>query len=150
MPILQCTHKSSCSRANCTFWHASPVNKGEVVAKIFPGQCRSGKDCNNATCGFCHPSPCTYTGREEFQEGEEDPLIEEMFAEMDELDLSESDIDSDSDEMGVFLEEDITFEEEEYEDEVFGIINGVGKMYPSMAAFEIAKALSHGLPKLSA
>ena len=62
MPILQCTHKSSCSRANCTFWHASPVNKGEVVAKIFPGQCRSGKDCNNAASFIVMLRACSMSG----------------------------------------------------------------------------------------
>ena len=166
MPIIACSHKLSCSRANCTFWHPSRANKGEIVTKIFPTVCRGGKDCSNALCGFSHPSPCTYIEKdavetEPVQEEEaNDTFIEEIFAEMDELDLSDSESDIETDEKEAFLDELEVFDDEEgcgevFDDEdgcseVFGVINGVGKMYPSLASFEIAKALAQYLPKLSA
>ena len=164
MVVIACS-RNPCTTCTCTFWHFSPANMERLpIVGMRSTMCRERENCTRPECFFNHPSPSTYIGRsisssistnanvstvssvsEVVSEGDDHDLMV-IFDEMAEFDLSDNEVEE-GNEVEEYDEANYFFHgtHVEYVDDsdgpIFGIIGGVGKMYPNQRAFDEAKSV---------
>ena len=158
MVVIACS-RNPCTTCTCTFWHFSPANMERLpIDGMRSTMCRDRENCTRPECFFNHPSPSTYIGRsisssistntnmstvssvsKVVSEGDDHDLMV-IFDEMAEFDSSDDEVEED-DEANYFFDETHIEYWDDSDGPIFGIIDGIGKMYPNQRAFDEAKSV---------